>query len=120
MYLTCMSSVKVIPPDGPLSHFQARASSTQTKCTLCAPNSNHTPSLMLTYVSSPCRFGGLLHDWPESYFQAQQTKGVGLAGIFKQAIGQHQAQKTTKARSVLARMIPGSAMAKLGTQVSCR
>lgn len=60
----------------------------------------------------------MLHDWPESYFQAQQTKGVGLAGIFKQAIGQHQAQKATKTRSVLARMLPASAVAKLSTQVS--
>ncbi|DBA96111.1 TPA: hypothetical protein ACH3X1_001605 [Trebouxia sp. C0004] len=62
------------------------------------------------------RFGGLLHDWPESYFQAQQTKGVGLAGIFKQAIGQQRAQKATRTRSVLARMFPGSTVAKLGTQ----
>ncbi len=76
------------------------------------------PCLILTYASSPCRFGGLLHDWPESYFKAQQTKAAGLAGIFKQAIGQHQAQKATKTRSVLARVFPGSAMAKLGTQVS--
>ncbi|KAL0020782.1 hypothetical protein WJX79_001465 [Trebouxia sp. C0005] len=64
------------------------------------------------------RFGGVLHDWPESYFQAQQTKGVGLAGIFKQAIGQHQAQKATKTRSVLARMFPGTALAKLDAQAA--
>ncbi len=111
--------MKVILPGGPLSHFEAGASRrTLTKHTLVVSRTNHMPSQILTYVSSPCRFGGLLHDWPESYFQAQQTKGVGLAGIFKQAIGQHQAQKATKTRSVLALILPGSAMAQLGTQVS--
>ena len=66
------------------------------------------------------RFGGLLHDWPESYFEAQQSRGVGLAGIFKQAIGQQQAQKVTKTRNVLARMFPASALAKMAIQViSC-
>ena len=60
-----------------------------------------------------CRFGGLLHDWPESYFRVQQSKGEGLAGIFKQAMGHHQAHKITKTRSILARMFPGSPLARL-------
>ncbi|KAL0024068.1 hypothetical protein WJX79_002467 [Trebouxia sp. C0005] len=59
------------------------------------------------------RFGGLLHDWPDSYFKAQQSKGDGLAGIFKQAMGQHQIQKVTRTRSVLARLFPASQFAKL-------
>lgn len=62
------------------------------------------------------RFGALLHDWPEGYFKAQQSKGEGLAGVFRQAMDQSQAQKATKARSILARMFPGSAMAKLQQQ----
>lgn len=59
------------------------------------------------------RFGGLLHDWPESYFKAQQSKGTGLAAIFKQAMGQQQAQKLTKTRSIMARLFPGSPLARL-------
>jgi len=61
----------------------------------------------------------LLHDWPDSYFKAQQSKGDGLAGIFKQAMGQHQIQKVTRTRSVLARLFPASQFAKLlGAEVS--
>jgi len=60
-----------------------------------------------------CRFGGLLHDWPETYFKAQQSKGAGLAGIFRQAMGQQQAQKATKTRNILARMFPGSPLSRL-------
>jgi len=64
-------------------------------------------------VPAWCRFGGLLHDWPDSYFKAQQSKGDGLAGIFKQAMGQHQIQKVTRTRSVLARLFPASQFSKL-------
>jgi len=60
------------------------------------------------------RFGGLLHDWPEAYFKAQQSKGNALAGIFTQAMNQHQAQKITRTRSIISRMFPGgSALARL-------
>ena len=77
--------------------------------------------LRSTPTAGACfRFGGLLHDWPQSYFEAQQSRGVGLAGIFKQAIGQRQAQRVTKTRNVLARMFPASALAKMDFQViSC-
>ena len=60
-----------------------------------------------------CRFGGVLHDWPESYFKAQQSRGGGLAGVFKQAMDQHQAGKMTRSRSILARMFPNSPLARL-------
>ena len=60
-----------------------------------------------------CRFGELLHDWPESYFKAQQSKGTGLAAVFKQAMGQQQAKKLTKTRSIMARLFPGSPLARL-------
>ena len=59
------------------------------------------------------RFGGVLHDWPESYFREQQTRGEGLAGVFKQVMAQHKAGKMSQSRSILARMFPGSAFAKL-------
>ncbi|DBA80580.1 TPA: hypothetical protein ACH3X1_007841 [Trebouxia sp. C0004] len=60
------------------------------------------------------RFGGLLHDWPEGYFKAQQSKGNALAGIFTQAMNQHQAQKITRTRSIISRMFSGgSALARL-------
>lgn len=76
-------------------------------------------SLHSTPHAGACfRFGGLLHDWPESYFEAQQSRGVGLAGIFKQAIGQQQAYRAKTTRNVLARMFPTLALAKMGTQVS--
>lgn len=55
----------------------------------------------------------MLHDWPESYFKAQQSKGTGLAAIFKQAMGQQQAQKLTKTRSIMARLFPSSPLARL-------
>ena len=60
-----------------------------------------------------CRFGKVLHDWPESYFKAQQSKGGGLAGVFKQAMDQHQAGKISRSRSILARMFPSSPLARL-------
>ena len=60
-----------------------------------------------------CRFGQVLHDWPESYFKAQQSKGGGLAGVFKQAMEQHQAGKISRSRSILARMFPNSPLARL-------
>lgn len=65
------------------------------------------------------RFGGLLHDWPESYFRAQQSKGGALANIFKQTMGQHQVLTAAKARTLLARMFPGSALYEPGTKVHC-
>jgi len=56
----------------------------------------------------------LLHDWPEGYFKAQQSKGNALAGIFKQAMSQNQAQKITRTRSIISRMFSGgSALARL-------
>ena len=55
----------------------------------------------------------MLHDWPESYFKVQQSKGDGLAGIFKQAMGQHHTQKIAKTRSIMARMFPSSPLARL-------
>ena len=55
----------------------------------------------------------MLHDWPESYFKVQQSKGTGLAAVFKQAMGQQQAQKLTKTRSIMARLFPGSPLARL-------
>ena len=60
-----------------------------------------------------CRFGGLLHDWPESYFKAQQSKGDGLAGIFEKAMEQHKAQKIKRTQSMLSRMFHGSTLTKL-------
>ena len=69
-------------------------------------------------ATSCFRFGRLLHDWPESYFEAQQSRGVSLAGIFKQAIGQQQAQKVSQTRNILARMFPASTLAKMGAQVT--
>ena len=60
-----------------------------------------------------CRFGGLLHDWPESYFKAQQTRGDNLAGVFKQAMEQMKIQKVTRTKSILARMFSGSPLARL-------
>ena len=61
-----------------------------------------------------CRFGGVLHDWPEGYFKAQQSKGNALAGIFKQAMNQHQAHKISITRSIISRMFSGgSALARL-------
>ena len=61
-----------------------------------------------------CRFGGVLHDWPEGYFKAQQSKGNALAGIFKQAMSQNQAQKITRSRSIISRMFSGgSALSRL-------
>lgn len=65
------------------------------------------------------RFGGLLHDWPESYFKAQQSKGEGLAGIFRQAMDQNQAKKITRSRSILARMFPQSPLARLKSLKVC-
>ncbi|KAL0024407.1 hypothetical protein WJX79_011128 [Trebouxia sp. C0005] len=60
------------------------------------------------------RFGGVLHNWPEGYFKAQQSKGNALAGIFKQAMNQHQAQKISRTRSIISRMFyGGSALARL-------
>ena len=65
-------------------------------------------------MSCSCRFGGVLHDWPEGYFKAQQSKGNALAGIFKQAMNQHQAQKISRTRSIISRMFyGGSALARL-------
>ena len=66
-----------------------------------------------------CRFGRLLHDWPDSYFQGQQSKGGALADIFKQTMGQHQAHTAAKARLLLAQMFPGSALYQPGTKVPC-
>lgn len=66
-----------------------------------------------------CRFGGLLHDWPESYFKAQQSRGGGLAGVFKQAMDQHQAGKITRSRNILARMFPNSPLARLNATKVC-
>ena len=60
-----------------------------------------------------CRFGGVLHDWPESYFKAQQTKRAGLAGVFQQAMDQHRAGQISRSRSILARMFPSSPLARL-------
>ena len=65
-----------------------------------------------------CRFGGLLHDWPESYFKAQQARGTGLADVFQQAMGAARAQKITRQKSILARMFPGARLASMfGAQV---
>ena len=66
----------------------------------------------------PCRFGALYHDWPDSYFKAQASRGDDLVGIFKQAMGAAKAQKAVKQRNILARMFPGAHLAtKLGNQV---
>lgn len=65
-------------------------------------------------VPCSCRFGGLLHDWPINYFKAQQSNGNALAGIFKQAMSQNQAQKISRSRSIISRMFSGgSALARL-------
>lgn len=66
-----------------------------------------------------CRFGGVLHDWPESYFKAQQSKGGGLAGVFKQAMDQQQAGKISRSRSILSRMFPNSPLARLKSLTVC-
>ena len=60
-----------------------------------------------------CRFGDLFHDWPESYFKAQQSRGAGLADIFQQAMGAAKAQKIGRQKSILARMFPGARMASM-------
>ena len=66
-----------------------------------------------------CRFGGVLHDWPESYFKAQQSKGGGLAGVFKQAMDLQQAGKISRSRSILSRMFPNSPLARLKSLTVC-
>ena len=64
------------------------------------------------------RFGALFHDWPESYFKAQASRGDNLADIFKQAMGAAKATKVTRQKSILARMFPGARLASLlGSQV---
>ena len=78
--------------------------------------SSSLPHLAWLKVLTSCghvgRFGGLRHDWPESYFKAQQTRGDNLAGVFRQAMGQLQAQKMSRSRSILARMFPNSPLAR--------
>ena len=65
------------------------------------------------------RFGAVYHDWPDSYFKAQASRGDGLVDIFKQAMGAAKAQKVTRQKSILARMFPGARLASmLGSQVS--
>ena len=60
----------------------------------------------------------MFHDWPESYFKAQQSRGAGLAGVFQQALGAARAQKVTRQKNVLARMFPGARLVSLlGAQV---
>lgn len=65
------------------------------------------------------RFGDLFHDWPESYFKAQQSRGDTLAEIFKQAMGAAKSKKLVKQKSILARMFTGARLVSmLGVKVS--
>ena len=65
------------------------------------------------------RFGALFHDWPDSYFKAQQSRGDNLAEVFKQAMGAAKEKKLVKQKSILARMFPGGRLASmLGGKVS--